>query len=227
VFDPDAGGIARLKNDFPDISAGTTAIEIAASCEVVILAIHPPAMTETLASIKPFLRKDAVVISLAPKITIEKMKALLGGFPAIARVNPSAPGIVNKGINPVVFAESMNEVHKQVVLELLRPLGRAPVVDERKIEAYAVICAMGSTYFWFQLDTLKDLAVKFGMAEAEAKEVITEMMRGTVDTLFSSDIPAAEVMDLVPVKPIGEFESVIGGYYDEKLNAIYNKIKPA
>ena len=37
------------------------------------------------------------------------------------------------------------------ILELFKPLGSIPVVSDSKIEAYAVISAMGHTYFNFQL----------------------------------------------------------------------------
>jgi hypothetical protein len=36
----------------------------------------------------------------------------------------------------------------------------------------------------------------------------------------------SEVADLVPVKPMGEVEETIKGYYDQYLNGIFAKIKP-
>lgn len=51
------------------------------------------------------------------------------------------------------------------------------------------------------------------------------MMNGTLDTLFFSNLSKDEVLDLVPVKPIGEYEDNIKRFYNEKLNEIYNKIK--
>jgi pyrroline-5-carboxylate reductase len=153
------------------------------------------------------------------------MMAVIGNG-NIARVNPSAPGVIRQGLNPVAFAEGMGEGKKAEVLELLGLLGKAFIVPESKIEAYAVISAMGSTYFWFQLKQLHQLALTFGMEEGEAGEVITEMLSGTANTLFNSGLPAEEVMDLVPVRPLGDYEEVIKSYYSEKLNAIYAKIKP-
>lgn len=158
--------------------------------------------------------------------SIEKMKTSLGGFQAIARVNPCATGIINQGINPVAFADTMSEDHKKSLLALLNILGKAPVVAESKLEAYAIISAMGPTYFWFQLQKLVELGVQYGMSESEAKEIIAEMIKGAVDTLFFSGIPSEEVMDLIPVKPLGEYEETIKTFYTEKLNAIYGKIKP-
>jgi len=226
VFDTNTDILEKLKESFPSIEIENTSIEQIAKSDIVLVALHPPLVMESLSKIKPFLNSGSMVVSLAPKITIEKMRNILDGFQDIARVNPSAPGIINEGINPVAFAEAMSEANKNLLLELLSILGKAPVVNESKIEAYAVISAMGSTYFWFQLQKINELAVTYGMSEEEAKEVISEMMKGTINTLFKSGIPANEVMDLVPVKPIGEYEEMIKAYYTEKLNGIYEKIKP-
>jgi hypothetical protein len=77
------------------------------------------------------------------------------------------------------------------------------------------------------LQKLKELAVSFGLDEDEAAKAITNMLWGTTETLFNSGLAFAEVNDLVPVRPLVEVEDTIKGYYDQYLNAIFNKIKPA
>jgi pyrroline-5-carboxylate reductase len=181
---------------------------------------------ETLAKIKDYIQQDSILVSLAPKLTIQKMSDALGGFPSIARINPSASSIVNEGINPVYFSPQMEKDRKQELITLMQPLGSMPIVEEHKIEAYAMINAMGHTYFWFQVQKLKELAVEFGLDEEEAKDVISEMLWGTTETLFNSGLTYAEVVDLVPVKPLGEVEVTIKGYYDQYLRTLFGKIKP-
>ncbi len=225
VSEPNPDVLAKLTAQFPSIAA-TDDLSAFAGCDVVFLATHPPVVLDVLAKLQPFLSPETILVSLAPKITIGKLQAALNGFVNIARVNPSAPGIINQGINPVAFADGMPAAKQTEALELLGVLGKAFVVPEPKIEAYAVISAMGSTYFWFQLKQLQELAVSYGMDEAEAGGVIAEMLKGTVNTLFFSGLPAAEVMDLVPVRPLGDYEDTIKGYYSEKLNGIFAKIKP-
>jgi len=68
--------------------------------------------------------------------------------------------------------------------------------------------------------------VSYGMDEMEAKTAITEMLWGTTETLFKSGLSYSEVIDLVPVKPLGEVEETIKAYYDQYLNGLFNKIKP-
>lgn len=225
VTDTNQDVLHSLKTKFSNITI-TDNLQEVVNNEVVYIALHPPVFMETLGKIKEMLQADSVLISLAPKLTIEKMNSILPGFTNIARMNPSASAIVNKGVNPIAFAAEMNNEIKNQVLELTKPLGSVPVVEESKIEAYAVISAMGHTYFFFQFNKLKELAISYGMNEKEAQTTITEMLWGTTETLFNSGMPYNEVADLVPVKPMGEVEDTIKGYYDHYLNGIFARIKP-
>jgi pyrroline-5-carboxylate reductase len=215
-----------LKSDYPEIALSGVDASGAASADWVFIALHPPVLVETMKPLQEFIKKDALLISLAPKITIEKLQALLPGIRNISRMNPSAGTYVNKGLNPVCFASSADETIARAFTGVFEKLGKIPVVREDQVEAYAVISAMGHTYFWFQLQKLKELALSFGLSEKEARETISEMMAGTVDTLFQSGLEYEDVVNLVPVKPMAQHEAQIREFYDASLNGIYEKIKP-
>lgn len=225
VYDVNEQALASLKQKFPTIFISTEISETA-NAELIFIAVHPPVMLEVLEKLKSNVNKDSVILSLAPKFTISKISGILGENKNIARMNPSASTICNKGVNPVSFAENFKIEKKNEMLTMFALLGYSPVVDDSKIEAYAVISAMGHTYFNFQLQKLKELGVSFGLDETETSKAITNMLWGTTETLFNTGLSYAEVSNLVPVKPMAEVEDIIKGYYDEYLTAIYNKIKP-
>ena len=226
VYDPNPQVLDKLLNLFPAIQVSSSSMIPAAGSDTVILAVHPPVMMEVLMALKELINPAATVISLAPKLTIEKIQSVLTENRNIARINPSASSYINQGINPVYYAPEMGEEAKKAVRDLMEPLGSLPEVEEHKIEAYAMISAMGHTYYWFQLRKLTDLAIRFGMDEAEAQAVVAGMMKGTVDTLFHPGLAYEEVIDLVPVKPLGTAEPAINGFYDEYLVPLFHKIKP-
>jgi pyrroline-5-carboxylate reductase len=91
------------------------------------------------------LKPTAILVSLAPKFTIAKLSALLGGFARIARSNPNAPSVVGAGFNPIVFAPALTAADRATIAALFAPLGDSPEVAEEKIEAFAVFTAMGPT----------------------------------------------------------------------------------
>jgi len=214
-----------LKADYPQIVTSGTDPSQAASSDWVFIALHPPVLMETLTVIKNSIKKDALVVSLAPKITIEKIKSVLPDIPNLARLNPNAGTYVNQGYNPVCFARTTEKMVINDLIETFEKLGKVPVVQENQIEAYAMVSAMGHTYFWYQLQQLKELGLSYGLSEKEANETISEMLRGTAKTLFNSGLDYDKVVDLVPVKPMAEHENTIRDFYKTCLNGIYQKIK--
>jgi pyrroline-5-carboxylate reductase len=51
-------------------------------------------------------------------------------------------------------------------------------------------------------------------------------MLAALRTYFYSGLQPDEVMDLIPVKPIGEHEAQIKTIYNDKLIPLFEKIKP-
>jgi pyrroline-5-carboxylate reductase len=225
VSDPDAEVLASLNSRFPGILT-TSDNTRAASQDLVFLAVHPPIIAEVVAAIRDHLNPDAVMVSLAPKFTLAKLANLLGGFDRLARVIPNAPSIIGSGFNPHAFGSALDPVDKTVITDLLAPLGKFPEVAEHKLEAYAVLTAMGPTYLWFQLQTLRELAAGFGLDDAEISPALTQMVSGATRMLLESGLSPAEVMDLIPVKPLAAMESQVTETYQTCLPAIYQKIKP-
>lgn len=226
VFDTNEGVLAKLKAEFPTLEVSATDSLAASSADVVFVALHPPVVMESLKLIAADIRKDALLVSLAPKITLEKLKTALPHVKNFARMNPNAGTIVNKGYNPVCFAAEVEKGLSDAFIAVFEKLGKVPVVAENTLEAYAVISAMGHTYFWFQVQQLKELAVSYGLSEKEAQDTLSAMLWGTTETLFHSGLSFEDVCDLVPVKPLSEHESAIKDNLKTSLDAIFQKIKP-
>ncbi len=76
--DPDV--LKKLQSGFPDIRIALNNNREAAAQDLVFLGLHPPALVNSLADIKADLKKDAILISLAPKLTLARLREGLGGF---------------------------------------------------------------------------------------------------------------------------------------------------
>jgi len=225
VFDNNPEVLHSLQQKFPFIEILEYASE-AARKDIVFLALHPPVIMETLEKITGAVGEQTIFISLAPKISIEKMASVLKPVQQIVRLIPNATSVINHGYNPVSFASGMSEIQKWYILEMLNLLGHTFETSEEKMEAYAILSAMLPTYFWFQWNELETIGTQMGLSESECKETIYETMNAALNTMYHSGMKPAEVMDLIPVKPIGESEAQIKGIYQEKLMGLFEKIKP-
>ena len=86
--------------------------------------------------------------------------------------------------------------------------------------------AMLPTYFWFQWKELAEIGQKIGLSEKESNDSINDTLIASLNLMYKSGLTAGEVMDLIPVKPIGENESQITEIYETKLIGLLEKIKP-
>ena len=223
VSDTSPAVLAKRKERFAAITT-TSDNDAAASCERVFLALHPPALKAALPELAGALRPDAVFVSLAPVLRLEKLSALLGGFERLARVIPNAPSVVGAGYNPVAFGAGLPAEPRAEIETLLDGLGAHPVVPEETLEAYAILAAMGPTYFWFQWQALRELAGSFGLGAAEADTALRTMLDGAARTFFDPGRTYEDVADLIPVKPLAEAEPQIRQAYDETLGELYRKL---
>ena len=225
VSDPNRAALDHLAGEFPGVRVVQDGNALAAGQDLVFLAVHPPDAGKVLGEIAPSLKPDAIVVSLMPKLTIAQLSAMLGGFGRIVRMIPNAPSMVMCGYNPVAFPREMATGERRKVETLLEPLGRYFEVPEGDLEAYAVISAMGPTYLWFQFYELEKIAVSFGLSPEKAAEAVRKMAEGAVQTMMWSGLTPEQVMDTIPVRPLGEDEAAIKEVYRKRLPALFQKLK--
>ena len=224
VYDINDEVVAKLKSEFPAIEVSNDLKSVAGQ-DVVFIALHPPVIMETLDRIATDIGNDSIVISLAPKISAEK---IAGKLPVknIARLIPNATSYVNRGYNPLTIAPGCSPEAKKVIMELLTPLGHTFEVAESKLEAYAILSAMLPTYFWFQWVELGKLGPKMGLSDEETAMSIRESLIAGIEIMYDYGLKPEQVIDLIPVKPIGASEAQIAEIYQTTLPALFEKIKP-
>lgn len=215
VVEPDEAALALLEDLAPEASPGDVG-----DCECVFLAVHPPAMEAAMEDLAGRLAPDVVVVSLAPKVQSAAIAEALGAQ-RVVRMIPNAPSAIGAGYNPVFFSEAIDPESKVALTELFAPWGEQPEVAETNLEAYAIVSAMGPTYFWYQIQALRELGVSFGLSEEATDAAVSKMLTGAVSCLLEKG-PAS--MDLVPVRPLEELEPTVREAYDSKLRGLFGKL---
>jgi len=224
VTDTNSDVTSKLKDSYPFIHVDNESV--AAAQDIVFISLHPPVIMDALELLKNYVRSDAIVVSLAPKINIAKISLKLGQVKNIARLIPNATSFINDGYNPVYFSPEFDKAEKDFVFDLLRNLGHTFEVPETKLESYAIVSAMLPTYFWFQWNYLEELGVQTGLTKSEAEEALHQTLLAALNLMYTSELKPEEVIDLIPVKPIGEHEAQIVDIYKTKLLGLFEKIRP-
>lgn len=224
VSDRENKTLEKLTRDFSGLNVTAGSNREAAAQDVVFLAVHPPVLKEVLPEIAEAVSQAKTVVSLAPVFTSEKLSGMLNGYNKLVRMIPNAASYKNSGYNPVWFSKYIGETERNLLQELFTNFGNCPEVDEDKLEAYAIVTAMGPTYLWPQLNELHKLALDFGLSEKETVAGMKAMVANTMELLYETGLSYEEVVDLIPVKPLGEHEEQIRDMYRSKLTGLYNKL---
>ncbi len=212
--------LARLHPSVTDCGTDYSAI---GNARIVFLALHPQTMQAACASVAPYLGKDTIVVSLAPKAPLSSISGWTG-TDKVARYLPNAATTVGKGYNPVAWGRSLTGEDRAAVTAILSPLGDMPEVEEARIEAYAVLSAMGPTYLWPLLDELTESGRRYGLDDAESARLVARMAAACAGMLETPGKDYATRMDMIPLKPMADIESDLRSMFRSKLDAIYAKL---
>jgi pyrroline-5-carboxylate reductase len=223
VNEPDDAAFLKLAASSSGARRAST--EAAAAADVVFIALHPPVFASAMPALRSCLGAQATVVSLAPKIPLSALAAGLGTA-RVARMIPNAPSIIGRGYNPVAFGGGLDAAARQDVSMLFAPWGAHPEVEERDLEAYAILTGMGPTYYWYQWQALREAAGQFGLSPAGTDGALKQMLDGSLATLLESGLSPAEVMDLIPVRPLQAIEESVTAAYRTALPALLAKIRP-
>ncbi|MBN1363448.1 MAG: NAD(P)-binding domain-containing protein [Syntrophaceae bacterium] len=227
VSDPDENALKKVTGLAPKRIEAVNENRVAAAADVVFLAVHPPVMKEVAAEIKNTLKAEALLISFLPTVGILRLAEFLGGFDRIVRMIPNAPSIIGGGYNPVCYSQTLPAGDRSFLQTLFQLWGETPEVPEEQLEAYAILTGMGPTYFWFQWLELQRLAQEFGLEEPVAKQALSEMLHGSVDTLFKTDLSFEQTLDLIPSYPLKKNEDEIRQIISKRLGGLWQKLKEA
>ena len=223
VSDPNMSCLQKIETlNYPQLTT-TSDNHIAAGADLVILAVHRPAIVEVISDIKKYLQKKCIIVSLLPTITTAFLYRETG-VKRLIRMIPNAPSLIGKGFNPVYLTDVFSVREKEELMWLFSQWGESPEVREKDLEAYALLTGMGPTYFWFQWLELKKLANQFGLPADSARNAVYKMVDASNQLLFDSGLSEAEVLDLIPVYPMKDDEKAIRDHFDKKLTAMFAKL---
>src|SRR5262249_60866054 len=112
----------------------------------VLLAVKPQVLPAVLGDIRDALSPGALVISIAPGITLEQIEARLPAGVPVVRVMPNTPVQVGAGAAGVARGRNASPEHAERVLRLFNAAGRAVEVPETLLDAVTGLSGSGPAY---------------------------------------------------------------------------------
>ena len=189
---------------------------------VVVLAVKPQAMKAVCEALRPSLKPNQLVVSIAAGITCASMNNWLGAQP-IVRCMPNTPALVRQGVSGLFATAEVSAEQRQQAQELLSAVGIALWLnEEQQLDAVTAVSGSGPAYFFLLIEAMTAAGVKLGLPADIAAQLTLQTALGAAHMAVSSDVDAAELRRRV-TSPAGTTEAAIKSFQANGFEALVEK----
>ncbi len=151
--------------------------------KIIILAIKPQDLEETVKEIKDYLTEDKILISILAGTSSEKIKTNLGRSINVVRVMPNTPALIGEGVIAVSYDKGINDSMKDYINNILSALGKVYEVKEDLMDVITGLSGSGPAYVFTFIDSLAQGGVKKGLPYQLALELAVQTVLGSAKLL--------------------------------------------
>ena len=169
---------------------------VARHAGVLLVAVKPQVLERVCRPVAEEMGENALIISIAAGVRLERLEAIFGADRAIVRVMPNILHTVREGVAALCANGAVAREQLDYTLDLFRALGVAEPVEERLMDAVTGLSGSGPAFVFLFLEALADGAVAAGLPRSLALPFAAQTTLGAAKWVREGKHPA-ELKDLV------------------------------
>ena len=154
--------------------------------DILILSVEPQVLDEVLVDIRPSLREDTMIISVAAGYPIARVAAHLSQDRQIVRAMPNTPSSILAGVTALSFGAHVSELHRAVAKTIFEAVGKVVVLEETLMDAVTGLSGSGPAYIYVMIEALADGGVRMGLPRQVAETLAAQTVFGSARMLLES-----------------------------------------
>ena len=171
--------------------------EVVEKAEVIILSVKPQFYEEVINQIKDCVKKEQIIITIAPGKTLAWLAEKFGKEVKIVRTMPNTPALVGEGMTAMCPNEYMEKEEIEYVKQLLESFGRVELVPERLMDVVVSVSGSSPAYVFMMIEAMADAAVSGGMPRAQAYQFAAQAVYGSAKMVLETGKHPGELKDMV------------------------------
>ncbi len=189
--------LEALSDEFPGLTCTESDAELAEMCDMIILAVKPQYMSETIQHIYDELQVKAV-ISIAAGWTVDQLAdALSGSGATYLRAMPNTPAMVGEGMTAICDDTTFDQDDFEFAKGIFAAVGRTVVLPEHLFDGVIAISGSSPAYVFMMIEAMADAGVKEGLTRACAYEMAAQTILGSALMVLQSGSHPAALKDAV------------------------------
>jgi pyrroline-5-carboxylate reductase len=188
---------ARLLTEKLGIPVGTDNIAAIRDAEIIFVCVKPQVVQEVMNEIRPHVRPDQLVISVAASVPTSRIEEVLAAPIPVIRAMPNTPCVLGCGMTALCKGKYATTEHLEAVGKFFGLVGRTVVVDEKHMDAVTGLSASGPAYIYIILESLAEAGVKLGLPRDIATLLAAQTTLGAATVVLETGDHPALLKDAV------------------------------
>jgi pyrroline-5-carboxylate reductase len=169
---------------------------VAASGDLLVLAVKPQAVAALLAEVRGELRSP-LVVSIAAGIPLRVLAEGLGSACRLVRVMPNTPCLVGASASGYSPGDRATAEDVAVVDRLLNAVGVAFRVPESLLDAVTGLSGSGPAFVYLVIEALSDGGVRVGLPREAATALAAQTVLGAAKMVLETGAHPGALKDMV------------------------------
>ena len=166
--------------------------------KVIVVAVKPQMIAETLPGLSPLASAETVIVSVAAGVRIERLQIPFGGAQPVVRAMPNTPAQVGQGMTVAVANAHVTTDQCKLVDAMLGAVGKvAWTEDEGLIDAVTAVSGSGPAYVFLLTECLAEAGRQAGLPTDMAEQLARQTVIGAGALMAESPLPASELRENV------------------------------
>lgn len=171
--------------------------EAVKGADIVLLAVKPQVLTKVFSQLRDQLPEDCLIFSIVAGTPIAALQKGFNHGPVI-RTMPNTPAQISSGMTVWTDSKEVTEAQRQQARVILQAMGKELYVElEDSLNMATAVSGTGPTYAFLLAEALVDAAVHLGFSRREARMIVLETLKGSVDFALQSDLHLAQLRNMV------------------------------
>ncbi|MGL4383577.1 MAG: pyrroline-5-carboxylate reductase family protein, partial [Bacilli bacterium] len=118
IYDHNKEQVLKVKNTYPCLNDTKSAMDIALECDYIFICLKPQQVSLLALDIKDYVKPQAIIISIAAGISLDKLQSYFNNHLALARLMPNTPALVLKGSSALCFNKGVSNDDQLFIISL-------------------------------------------------------------------------------------------------------------
>lgn len=163
----------------------------------IIIAVKPQDAQKTLSGIIPFINEENIVISIMAGISISKILSFSSKEFKVVRAMPNICAKVGQSVTAIIANKEVENDELKEVKKILSSIGHVVEIDEGQMDAMTALSGSGPAFVLLFLEAMIDAGVKMGLLREKTKEIMVNVLKGTVEMLEKENLHPTLLKEMV------------------------------